>query len=92
VKALARQDSIKPDVKVLAAPGERGVVGRVELEAHQPEERLQKPFGLTKWQVEEETERQRRFDGDVGVTSAALRACRPPRESRCLSPRVTPTE
>jgi hypothetical protein len=42
--------------------------------------------------VEEETERQRRFDGDVGVTSAALRACRPPRESRCLSPRVTPTE
>ena len=38
-----------------------------EVNAHHPEERMQEPLGLTEWQVEEETERQCGFDGDVGV-------------------------
>ena len=38
-----------------------------EVNAHHPEQRLQEPLGLTEWQVEEETERQCGFDGDVGV-------------------------
>ena len=32
-----------------------------------PKSDVQKPLGLAEWQVEEETERQRGFDGDVGV-------------------------
>ena len=38
-----------------------------EVNAHHPEERLQEPLGLTERQMEEETERQCGFDGDVGV-------------------------
>jgi hypothetical protein len=38
-----------------------------EVNTHHPEERMQEPLGLTEWQVEEETERQCGFDGNVGV-------------------------
>ena len=57
----------KREVEVLAAPGERRVIRGGEVDAHHPEERMQEPLGLTEWQVEEETERQCGFDGDVGV-------------------------
>lgn len=40
---------------------------QMRLESHQPEERPQKPLGLAEWQVEEKTERQRGFNGEVGV-------------------------
>ena len=43
------------------------MIGRGEVESHHPEERREKPFGLAEWQVEEKTERQRGFDGEVGV-------------------------
>ena len=67
MQACAPRDSNTREVEVLATPGERGVVGRVELDAQYLEERLQKPLSLTEWQVEDETERQRSFDGHVGV-------------------------
>ena len=38
-----------------------------EIQAHDPEDRGEKSFGLPEWQVEEKTERQRGFDGEVGV-------------------------
>ena len=84
VKARAGRDSIKPDVKVLAAPGERGVVGRVELEAQHPEERAHEPLGLTDGQVEEKPERQYRFDGDIRVL--LLPAARADARGRVLAP------
>ena len=65
--AFAGRDSIKPELELLTTPGERRVIGRGELEAHHPEERLQEPRGLAQGQVEEETERQCDFDGDVGI-------------------------
>jgi hypothetical protein len=40
---------------------------RGEVQAHDPEDRCEKPFGLPEWQMEEETERQCGFDGEVGV-------------------------
>jgi hypothetical protein len=43
------------------------VIRGAELNAHHPEERVQEALGLTEWQVEEETERQCGFDGDVGI-------------------------
>jgi hypothetical protein len=67
--AFACQDSIKLEVEVLTTPGERRVIRGGKVETRHPEERMQEPLGLTEWQVEEETERQCGFDGDVGVLS-----------------------
>src|SRR5215510_15775969 len=61
------RDSIKREVKILAAPGERRVIWGGEVDAHHPEERMQEPLRLPEWQVEEKTERQCRFDGHVGA-------------------------
>jgi hypothetical protein len=38
-----------------------------QVQPHDPEDRREKPFGLPEWQVEEQTERQCGFDGEVGV-------------------------
>ena len=67
MKASTGRDSPQCDVEKLTAPGERRVIRSGEVNAHHPEERLQEPLGLMEWQVEEETERQCGFDGDVGV-------------------------
>ena len=53
---------------MLAAPGERRVIGRGEVERHHRKKRVQKPLGLAERQVEDEPERQGRFDGQVSTT------------------------
>src|SRR5262249_50764285 len=57
--AFACRDSIKREVEVLAAPGKCRVIRSGEVYAHHLEERLHEPLGLTEWQVEEKTQRQR---------------------------------
>jgi hypothetical protein len=47
----------KHQVKALATPGERRVIGRGEIEAHYRKERMQKTLGLAQRQVEEKPER-----------------------------------
>ena len=67
VHACPRRHAIKLEVEVLAAPGERRVIRGGKVDAHHPEERMQEPLRLSEWHVEEETERQCGFDGDVGL-------------------------
>ena len=43
------------------------MIGRGQVEAQHPEDRPQKALRLTKGQVEDEPERQRGFDGNLGV-------------------------
>ena len=38
-----------------------------QVQAHDPEDRREKPFGLPEWLMEEETERQCGFDGEIRV-------------------------
>ena len=52
---------------MLAALGERRVIGRGAVDAHHSEERVQEALGLAQRQVEDETERERGFDREVGV-------------------------
>ena len=52
---------------MLPAPGQRRVVGRPQVKAHQMEECGEKAFRLTKRQMEEETQRQGGFDREVRV-------------------------
>ena len=51
---------------MLATPGERGVIGRGQVETQHPEDRRQEAFSLPQGQVEDEPERQRGFDGEIG--------------------------
>ena len=48
-------------------PGERGVIGRGQSETQHPEDRRQEAFSLPQGQVEDEPERQRGFDGEIGL-------------------------
>ena len=51
---------------MLTASRERGVIGGREIDAQPPEDRCQDALGLTQRSVEEETERQGGFDGEIG--------------------------
>ena len=73
---------------MLATPGERGVIGRGQSETQHPEDRRQEAFSLPQGQVEDEPERQRGFDGEIGIlplpaTFAAPHARASPRARRC---------
>ena len=57
----------KREVEMLATPGERGVIGRGQLETQHPEDRRQEAFSLPQGQVDDEPERQRGFDGEIGI-------------------------
>ena len=57
----------KREVEMLATPGERGVIGRGQVETQHPEDRRQEAFSLPQGQVEDEPERQRGFDGEIGI-------------------------
>jgi len=59
----------RPQDSCTNAPEERRVIRGGKVHAHHPEERMQEPLRLSEWQVEEETERQCGFDGDVGILS-----------------------
>ena len=52
---------------MLTASRERGVIGCREIDAQHPEDRCQEALGLTQRSVEDETERQGGFDGEIGI-------------------------
>ena len=65
---------------MLTASRERGVIGGREIDAQPPEDRCQEALGLTQRSVEDETERQGGFDGEIGI----LELPAPPADaSRC---------
>ncbi len=80
VQAGARAGAPKREGEMLTASRERGVIGCREIDAQQPEDRGQEALGLTQRYVEEETERQGGFDGEIGI----LELPAPPADaSRC---------
>ena len=80
VQAGARAGAPKREGEMLTASRERGVIGGREIDAQHPEDRGQAALGLTQRYVEEETERQGGFDGEIGI----LELPAPPADaSRC---------
>ena len=70
---------------MLTASRARGVIGCREIDAQPPEDRCQDARGLTQRSVEEETERQGGFDGEIGrleVPAPPADASRCPRGDR----------
>ena len=75
-----RAGAPKREGEMLTASRERGVIGCREIDAQPPEDRGQDALGLTQRQVEDETERQGGFDGEIGI----LELPAPPADaSRC---------
>ena len=66
VPAGARAGAPKREGAMLTASRERGVIGCREIDAQHPEDRGQDALGLTQRSVEDETERQGGFDGEIG--------------------------
>ena len=66
VQAGARAGAPKREGEMLTASRERGVIGGREIDAQHPEDRCQEALGLTQRSVEDETERQGGFDGEIG--------------------------
>ena len=80
VQAGARAGAPKREGEMLTASRERGVIGCREIDAQPPEDRCQEALGLTQRYVEDETERQGGFDGEIGI----LELPAPPADaSRC---------
>ena len=80
VQAGARAGAPKREGEMLTASRERGVIGGREIDAQHPEDRGQEALGLTQRSVEDETERQGGFDGEIGI----LELPAPPADaSRC---------
>ncbi len=67
MQAFVGRNSTKREVEVLAAPGERRVIGRGAVDTHHSKERVQAALGLAQRQVADETERERGFDREGGV-------------------------
>ena len=67
VQAGARAGAPKREGEMLTASRERGVIGCREIDAQHPEDRGQEALGLTQRSVEDETERQGGFDGEIGI-------------------------
>ena len=79
-QAGARAGAPKREGEMLTASRARGVIGCREIDAQHPEDRGQDALGLTQRSVEEETERQGGFDGEIGI----LELPAPPADaSRC---------
>ena len=80
VQAGARAGAPTREGEMLTASRERGVIGGREIDAQHPEDRCQEALGLTQRSVEDETERQGGFDGEIGI----LELPAPPADaSRC---------
>ena len=67
VQAGARAGAPKREGEMLTASRERGVIGCREIDAQPPDDRGQEALGLTQRSVEDETERQGGFDGEIGI-------------------------
>ena len=80
VQAGARAGAPKREGEMLTAARARGVIGGREIDAQHPDDRCQEALGLTQRSVEDETERQGGFDGEIGI----LELPAPPADaSRC---------
>ncbi len=80
MQAGARAGAPTREGEMLTASRERGVIGCREIDAQHPEDRCQDALGLTQRSVEDETERQGGFDGEIGI----LELPAPPADaSRC---------
>ena len=75
------------DIEIATASRESGVVGSLQVELHQPENRLQKALGLAQRKVEHEAQRQGRLDRYVPELP---RAC--PSRKRRRAPKSTDQE
>ena len=62
---------------MLTASRERGMIGCREIDAQPPEDRGQEARGLTQRYVEDETERQGGFDGEIGILELPASAAHP---------------
>ena len=78
VQAGARAGAPKRAGEMLTASRERGVIGGREIDAQHPDDRGQEALGLTQRSVEDETERQGGFDGEIGI----LELPAPPADAR----------
>ena len=79
-QAGARAGAPTREGEMLTASRERGVIGCREIDAQPPDDRCQDALGLTQRSVEDETERQGGFDGEIGI----LELPAPPADaSRC---------
>ena len=79
-RLVARAGAPTREGEMLTASRERGVIGCREIDAQHPEDRGQEALGLTQRSVEDETERQGGFDGEIGI----LELPAPPADaSRC---------
>ena len=67
MEALVGRDRPQTAPQMLAAPGERRVVGGGEVEAHHPEQGVQEPFGLAQREMVEEPQGQGGLDGEIRV-------------------------
>ena len=65
-RLVARAGAPTREGEMLTAARERGVIGCREIDAQHPEDRCQAALGLTQRYVEDETERQGGFDGEIG--------------------------
>ena len=66
MQAGARRGATTRAVEMLTTPGPRCMIGRGQVEVQHPEDRRHKARGLTERQVDDETERQGRFEGEIG--------------------------
>ena len=67
MEALAGRDRSQTAPQMLTAPGARRIVGNGEGEAHDPEQRVQEPFGLAQREMIEEPQGQGGLDGEIRV-------------------------
>ena len=62
---LGGRGAVERDAEVLTTPRERGVVGRLEIDPHQGQDRPQEAFRLAQRQPEDEPQRQRGLDREI---------------------------
>ena len=67
MEALAGRDQSQTTLQMLTAPGERRIVGNGEVEAHDPEQRVQEPFSLAQREMGDEPQGQSGLDGEIRV-------------------------
>ena len=81
----------KFDIERLASPGEGGVVGYVQVKAHETKDRRDETLGLAKREVVDEAKGQRHLDGEVGVfglaTALVCGRCIPFLDGRVVNPK-----
>ena len=70
------RDQSQTTLQMLTAPGERRIVWNGEVETHDPEQRVQKPFGLAQREMVDEPQGQSGLDGEDSSSAAAHPACR----------------